>query len=136
MSPDMETWNARNVMLNALEFAIEQKTDGRLSELSIEFFDNRVVVEACSTTFYAVQLALTAIRSFVVDSPQMCPSRLTFHVNGHPVVLHNPYSTLSNGRTTARDEPPFLSGRLFSDLHDYEPSSSTRPQPVIAAGAS
>ena len=135
MSPNMETWNARNAMRNALEFAIEQKTDGRLSGLCIEFHDNRVVVEACSTTFYAVQLALTAIRSFVVDSPHLCPSRLTFHVNGHPVVLHNPYRTHSNGRTTARDEPAFLSERLFSDLHDYKPSSSTRRQSDVAAGA-
>lgn len=135
MSRDMDAWNVRNELLNALESAIEQKTCGRLSSLSMEVVDGQLVVEACSRTYYAIQLTLAAIRRFAIEFPHMRPSRLNVCVDGHSFVLRDPYGTPSKGQPTARVKSAFLSERLFSDLHDYEPSSSTGPQPVVAAGA-
>lgn len=133
MSPVMDMWNTRNEMLNALESAIKQETCGRLSRLSIDVFDGRVVVEACSTTYYAIQLALRAIHRCVVAFPHISPSKLTFHVNGHLFVLRDPYSTRRTVQATARDKPPFPSERLSSDLHDYELSATRQPKFTVEA---
>lgn len=85
-----QEWNVRNERLNSLQDAIERGTYGRLSNLSIDVIDGVIVVEACSTTYYAVQLALASVHAVTAGSPWMTPAKLTFHVNGHELVLRNP----------------------------------------------
>lgn len=98
-----DEWNVRNDLQNSLRDAIEQGTYGRLSNLRIEVIDEAVVVEACSATYYAVQLALATINAFTVGAPRMTPAKLTFHVNGHELVLRNPNAKQA-GRAAGDDE--------------------------------
>lgn len=59
-----ERWSASNEILEACQLAIEERTNGRLSNLSVELVDEAIVVEARSETYHAVQLAPAAIHMF------------------------------------------------------------------------
>lgn len=91
-------WSNRNQMLNSLQDAIEQGTHGRLSNLTIAVIDGAIVLEARSATYYVVQLALATVHAVTADSPWMTPAKLTFHVDGHELVLRNPNAKQA-GRT-------------------------------------
>ena len=84
----VKEWNATNELLNSFQFAIEQRTSGRLSGLSIEAVDEGVVIEARSSTYHAVQLALAAIDMLSSEFPDVTPTTLAVRVNGHMLVLH------------------------------------------------
>ena len=59
-----DTWSGRNELLNEFHAAIHQRTHGRLSDFSLDIIDGALVLEAHTETYYAVQLALSAIQAF------------------------------------------------------------------------
>jgi len=90
------TWSARNESLNKLQSAIENRTHGRLSHLSIDAVNDAFIIKAHATTYHVVQLALAAIKAFVDEHPQLIPTTLSFSVNGHALVIRNPYKNAAN----------------------------------------
>ena len=82
-----EKWSASNEILEACQLAIEERTNGRLSNLSVELVDETIVVEARSETYHAVQLALAAIHVFAAQYPEVTPATLVASINGKPLVL-------------------------------------------------
>ena len=83
----LDTWCGSYELLSEFYSAIERRTHGRLSHLSLDVIDGAFVVEARSATYYAVQLALAAIEELTAESPKLAPAKISFLVNGHPLVL-------------------------------------------------
>ena len=103
-----EEWNARSELLNSFQFAIEERTRGRLSDLSVELVDEGVVIEARSETYHAVQLALAAIKMITAELPDNTPTTLVVEVNGHTLVLRTPCADHSTSRHGMREEIPVV----------------------------
>ena len=117
-----DRWNTRNQWLNELQATIQQRTQGRLRNLSLDDVNGTITVEADSTSYYGVQLALAAIAAFSVKRPQMTPERLLFRVAGHPFVLHNRIAQYAYEREL--DASSKGCGCAFARLRPAERSSS------------
>ena len=102
----VEEWNAKSELLNSFQFAIEERTSGRLTDLSIELVKDGVVIEARSSTYHAVQLALAAIDLFSSEFPDITPTTLAIRVNGHMLVLHMPCADHAASRHGVRASSP------------------------------
>ena len=83
-------WNTRNELLNSFQCAIEKRTGGRLTDLSVEIVEEGIVIEGRSSTYHAVQLALAAIHLLTAEFPGITSTTLVARVNGHSLVLRIP----------------------------------------------
>lgn len=86
----LDAWSARNELLNEFLSVLNYRTHGRLSHLSLDVVDGALFIEAISTSYYNVQLALAAIQAFWADIPTPSPAKMSFVVDGHPLVLLYP----------------------------------------------
>lgn len=99
----LDTWSGRNELLNEFHSAIERRTHGCLSHLSLYVIDGALVIKARAATYYAVQLALAAVQAFTSDFPKLTPAKMSFRVNGPPLVLGNPNAGAS-GQAVGNDD--------------------------------
>lgn len=130
----LETWSGRNELLNEFHSAIQRRTNGRLSDLSLSVVDGSLVVEANATTYYAVQLALAAIHAFTGDFPRLTPAKMSFHVNGHSLVLGNS-NTDGNGQAVGNEDLFNSNDPMSPDRHDDEQSPSSLVSLAVATAA-
>ena len=130
----LDTWSGRNELLNEFHSAIQRRTHGRLSDLSLSVVDGALVVEAHATTYYAVQLALAAIHAFTGDFPRITPAKMSFHVNGHSLVLGN-FNADGNGPAGDNDDPFESIDSMSPHRHDDEQSPSSLVSLAVATAA-
>lgn len=97
-----EEWNAKNQLLNSLQFTIEKRTNGLLSDLSVEPVEEGIMIEVSSSTYHAVQLTLAAIHKFAAEFPDSTSTTLVARVNGHSLVLHMPSASRTDSRPRVR----------------------------------
>jgi hypothetical protein len=127
-------WDTRNQLLDELEATIQQRTQGRLRNLSLDDVNGMITMEADTATYYGVQLALAAVAAFSAQRPRMTPSRLLFRVDGHPFVLHNRIAQYAYERERELDASSNGCGCAFARLSPDEHSSSAAPKlPAMSA---
>jgi hypothetical protein len=130
----LDTWSGRNELLNEFHAAIHRRTHGRLSAFALDVIDGVLVLEARTETYYAVQLALSEIQAFTAEFPKLTPAKMSFRVNGHPLVLANPHAG-GNGQAADNDDPFENSDSMLPVRHADEQSPSSLMSSAVATAA-
>jgi hypothetical protein len=127
----LDTWSGRNELLNRLHADFQRRTHGRLSHVSLDIFDGALVIEARSATYYAVQLALSAVQAFTAKFPQLAPATMFVQVNGRFLVLNIP--DVRAMEQVAADDDVYMSSPPF--LPDRQPAEQS-PAGLLSQSAS
>ena len=80
------TGSANAQLQRKVRDAVVQRTQGRLRRLTVAYADGRLVVEAASPSYYAVQLLLSGIASVISVGPPTA-IRLLIDVNGRALTI-------------------------------------------------
>lgn len=82
-----EKWSHRNRWLNEFETAFVRDTRDWIRQLTIETDVDAVAICGSVNSFYAVQLAIQAIKAYCQRRTPFAAMRLSLEVAGHPFEL-------------------------------------------------
>lgn len=82
-----EKWSSKNQWLNEFEAAFVRDTRDWIRQLTIESHADVVAIDGSVNSFYAVQLAIHAVKTFSRPQAPFAATRLSLDVAGQPLEL-------------------------------------------------
>jgi hypothetical protein len=95
-----DQWSMQNELLNTLQKAISQRTHGRLTGLYVDSVEGAIRIRASSNSYYGIQLAIGVIKEFTAEHPEAAPSKMSFSINGHTIVIGGTHRNLGKESAT------------------------------------